>query len=136
MIQKGFMSMNIIPRKFLLDDVFNDLLVSKDMEKMKCDIYEEEGNYHIEIDIPGFHKQDITIEIKENYLTVRGEKNIEEESNKNYIRRERIYNSFERSFYLGDASADQIEAEYKDGTLYIVIPKIEPIETKKTIQIK
>ena len=53
--------MDLIPRKFYLDDLFDNFITSRDNNNMKCDIYEKGGNYHIEMDIPGFDKNDISI---------------------------------------------------------------------------
>ena len=106
---------------------------------MKCDIYEKDGNYHIEMDIPGFDKKDIQIESKNGYLTIVAEKKVEnddEDKKKNYIRRERCYGKYERSFYLGDLESDNIEASFTDGILKIVVPKKEESENKKFIEIK
>ena len=127
--------MSIIPRRFYLDDFFDDFVPSKN--DMKCDIYEKEGKHHIEIDVSGFKKEDIKIEAKNGYLTITAEKNNnEEEKDKNYIRQERIYSKVQRSFYLGNIDENDIEAKYEDGTLKISIPKKEQIENKKYIEIK
>ena len=127
--------MSIIPRRFYLDDFFDDFVPSKN--DMKCDIYEKEGKHHIEIDVTGFKKEDIKIEAKNGYLTITAEKNNnEEEKDKNYIRQERIYSKVQRSFYLGNIDENDIEAKYEDGTLKISIPKKEQIENKKYIEIK
>ena len=128
--------MDLIPKKFYLDDIFNDFMPSE-TDKMKCDIYEQGGDYHIEMDIPGFNKEDISIESDQGYLTVTAErKENKEEEDKNYIRRERKYGKYQRSFYLGDLNNDDIQAEFKDGMLKIVVPKKEIPETKKIIEIK
>ena len=131
--------MNIMPRKFYLDDIFDEMMLSKKEQHMKCDIYEKDGNYHIEMDVPGFDKKDISIEANDGYLTITAEKNSEDEEkneNKNYIRRERVYGKVERSFYLGDLDQDKIDAEFKNGILNIVVPKKEETSNKKRIEIK
>lgn len=129
--------MNLIPRNFYLNDIFDDFIPAKDFGNMKCDIYEKDGNYHIEMDAPGFDKQDITIEIENGYLTITAEKKedgIDEE--KNYVRRERTYGKYQRSFYFGDLNEDEIKAEFKNGTLSIMVPKKEKLETRKSIEIE
>lgn len=132
--------MKMIPSKFYLDDIFDDFMPTmrkKEDSAMKCDIYEKEGDYHIEMDIPGFDKKDIKIEMDDGYLTVTAEKSMENNNDdKNYIRRERSYGKYQRSFYLGELDNDLVEAEFKDGMLKIVVPKKEAIETKKVIEIK
>ena len=129
--------MDLIPRKFYLDDFFDDFMVSERANTPKCDIYEKDNKYHIEMDIPGFKKEDIRLKVENNYLTVSAKKNNEvEDKSKKYIRRERSFSKFERSIYLGDADEDSISAEYKDGMLKVVVPKIEEKESKKYIEIK
>jgi HSP20 family protein len=132
---RGSVDMNIIPRKFYLDDIFDDFVPTRN--DMKCDIYEKGGDYHIEMDIPGFNKEDIKIESKDGYITVSAEKNAEEnDEEKNYIRRERKYGRYERSFYLGDFDDTDVNAEFKDGMLKITVPKKEQNNDKKYIEIK
>lgn len=129
--------MDLIPRKFYLDDLFDNFITSRDNNNMKCDIYEKGGNYHIEMDIPGFDKNDISIEVKDGYLTISAEKNEEDnKEEKNYIRKERSYGKYERSFYLGDLDSENIEAEFNNGILKVTVPKKEAIENKKVIEIK
>ena len=127
-----------MPRKFYLDDIFDDFISSRKEQYMKCDIYEKEGNYHIEMDIPGFKKNEISVETKDGYLTIKAEKHSEEneqDEKKNYIRRERVYGKYERSFYLGDLDEDNIHASFEDGMLKIEVPKKEEVDTKKVIEI-
>lgn len=130
--------MNLVPRKYFLDDdLFNDFFEPTLRDQMKCDIYEKEGKYHIILDVPGYDKDDIKLECDNGYLTISAETSSEEnEENKNYIRRERRYGSFTRSFYVGDIETDKIEAEFKKGTLKIIVPKIDEKPTKKQIEIK
>ena len=131
--------MNLIPRKYYLDDIFDNFLTVPEESKLKCDIYEKDGDYHIEMDVPGFDKKDINVECDKGYLTITAEKNneeTEESKNKNYIRRERTYGKYQREFYLGDVEADKVDAEFKNGILHITVPKKEEIVTKKQIEIK
>ncbi len=129
--------MNLIPRSFYLNDILDDFMTTKESGNIKCDIYEKGGDYHIEMDVPGFDKQDISLEVDNGYLTITAEK--QEENNdeeKNYIRRERTYGKYQRSFYLGDLNEDEIKAEFKNGTLKVMVPKKEKVETKKSIEIE
>ncbi len=129
--------MDLIPRKFYLDDIFDDLLVNERSNIARCDIYEKDNKYHIEMDIPGYKKEDIKIKFENNYLNISAQKNSEEDNkDKKYIRRERNYSKFERSIYLGDADENNIEAEYKDGILNIIISKKEENSSKKYIEVK
>ena len=131
--------MDLMPRKFYLDDIFDDFISSRKEQNMKCDIYEKGGDYHIEMDIPGFNKDEISVETKDGYLIIKAEKKNEvneEDKDKNYIRRERTYGKYERSFYLGDLDEDKIDASFENGMLKLVVPKKEEVETKKVIEIK
>ena len=119
-----------------MDDFFDDFLPYRRENNMKCDIYEKDNKYYIDMDIPGFNKEDIDISLKNGYLTIKAErkKNVEEENDdKTFIRRERSYAKTERSFNLGNVDEDNIDASFKDGVLSIVIPKAE--EEKKLIEI-
>ena len=146
---KGDDNMALIPRmmpnKFYLDDVFDDFLFptvkSDEFGKMKCDIYEKDGVYNLEMDIPGFDKKDVNIEIDDNdYLTITAEKSSENEEGdeeKNYIRKERTYGKYQRSFYIGGIDKEKIDANFKDGILKITMPKKEEEKSsKQTIEIK
>ena len=134
-----------MPNRSYLDDVFDDFMFpsmkDSDFGKMKCDIYEKDGIYHLEMDVPGFDKKDVNIEIDENdYLTITAEKNSEkneEDDDKTYIRKERSYGKYQRSFYLGDVDKDRIDASFENGILKITMPKKEEIKSsKKTIEIQ
>ncbi len=126
----------MLPRKMFLDDMFDNFLESE-TSKMKCDIYEAEGSYNLELDMPGFNKNDINIEYNKGNLVITAEKKDEheEKDNKKYIRRERFYGKLSRSFYLGDIEEEAIKAEFKDGTLKVIAPKRVEESTKKVINI-
>ena len=125
----------MLPRKFYIDDIFDSLLESE-KNSMRCDIYEEENKYVVEIDLPGFKKDEIKIECNKGNLIITAEKNKEEvDKNKKYIRRERSFGKYSRSIYLGDIDDNNISANYTDGTLKITIPKIDEEKNKKYIDI-
>ena len=126
--------MNLIPRNFFLDDFFDSCNCTPDM---KCDIYDDGSNYVVEMDAPGVNKDNIDVNVHKGYLTISYESdNSSDESDKNYIRRERVYNSSKRSFYIGDVDEDSIKASFTDGVLKVVVPKKEEISNKKKIEIE
>ena len=110
------------------------------VESMKTDVRENEHDYNIEIEMPGFKKEDISMDLDNGYLTVSGKKEekVDEKDKKgNYIRRERRFGSCTRSFYVGDIKEEEIDAKLEHGVLNIVIPKkTKKIEEKKRIEIK
>lgn len=119
----------------LFYDTFLDEMPS--MKGMQCDIYEKDNNYHIEMDVPGYKKDEIKIECHKGTLTITAEKNIENEEkdeDKKYIRQERKYGKIERSFYLGDIEEENIHAKFENGILEIIVPEKKEIE-RKTIEI-
>ncbi len=131
--------MDLMPRKFYLDDIFDDFISARKEQHMKCDIYEKGGIYHIEMDIPGFKKNEISVETKDGYLTITAEKKEEvneDDKEKKYIRRERTYGKYQRSFYLGDLDEEKIDASFENGMLKIEVPKKEEVDSKKVIEIK
>ncbi len=133
--------MDLIPRRFFMNDLFDEVMPPmphKD-NHMKCDIYEKDGKYHIEMDVPGYSKEDIKIEAEKDSLIITAERNEEkneEDENKKYIHRERRYGKYQRSFYLQDLDSDNIEASFNDGVLKITIPKKEEEQNKRLIDIK
>ncbi len=130
--------MSLLPRGYF-DDFFDDFMPTNKKDNMKCDIYEKDGDYHIEMDVPGFNKDEIKIEAKKDYLTITAEKsseNNDEDKDKKYIHRERTYGKYQRSFYLHDLDSDNINAEFNNGVLKIVVPKKDEEESKKYIEIK
>lgn len=127
----------MLPRRFYIDSFFDHLTDSESVLDVKCDVYEKDGLYHIEADIPGVKKEDISVECNDGYLTITAEKKEEQEENsKNYIRKERVYGKIKRQFYVGKVDDSQIEAEFINGMLKISVPREEMRETKKIIEIK
>ncbi|MCD8020669.1 MAG: Hsp20/alpha crystallin family protein [Clostridiales bacterium] len=136
------------------DDFFNDVagndkrggkkMYSGDVNHMmRTDIRECKDGHHLEIDLPGYKKEDIQISLEKGYLTVKAVRKAESEQKDGekgrYICRERYVGSCSRSFYVGDVvRQEDIKAEFKDGILKIFVPKMEKhaVEENKFIRIE
>ena len=111
---------------------------------MKTDIKELENGYELEMDLPGFKKEEVQATLEDGYLTIHAEKgldeNTEDKKSGRYLRRERYAGVCERSFYVGeDVKQEDIKGEYKHGILKLFIPKKEvkpAVEEKKYIEIE
>lgn len=122
----------MLPSRLFFDDSF-----FKGDENIKSDIYEKDGRLVVEMEAPGYTKDDINISIDKGTLSISFEKEEEDEENKKYLHRERkSYSKVSRSFYLGDIDEEDIDASFKNGVLIVSAPKKKEIETKKTISIK
>ena len=106
-----------------------EAFVKRGANMMKTDVRETESTYELDVDLPGFKKDEIKVDLKNGYLTIAAEKGIDKETeNKKgrYIRRERYVGSNSRSFYVGDdVKPEDIGAKYEDGILKISLPKAE-----------
>ena len=126
----------MLPRRFYFDNALDDFF-EEEGARMKCDIYEKDNEYHVEMALPGFKKDEIKVECNKGNLVVTAEKEEETENkDKKYLRRERSYGKYSRSFYLGDIEEDGINAEFSNGTLHITVPKVDENKDKKYIDIK
>ena len=109
---------------------------------MKTDIREHDEGYELDVDLPGFKKDEISVELDDGYLTISAAKGLdkdEQEKKGKYIRKERYAGAMQRSFYVGDAvTQEDIKAKFEDGILKLSIPKkdAKAVETKKTIAIE
>ena len=129
--------MMLVPRRNfdLFDDFFkDDFFTKKDTSLMKTDIKETKDNYLIEMDLPGYDKDNINLSLKDGYLSISAK--VEKEENENeeekYVRKERFYGECSRSFYVGDdITEEDIDAEFKNGILKIEIPKKENNQDQK-----
>ena len=94
---------------------------------MKTDIRETEGSYELDVDLPGFKKDEIKASLENGYLTISAAKGLDkDEKDGKYIRQERYAGAMSRSFYVGDeVTQDEIKAKYEDGILKLSIPKKE-----------
>lgn len=116
----------------IFDDFFYPTLKSDEGLSMwnwkpVVDIYDNDDNIVIKAELPGVNKEDINIDVKDRFLTLQGERSVENEIKEDkYHRKERAYGRFERVFTLpAEVDSEKIEADYKDGVLTINIPKPE-----------
>lgn len=110
---------------------------------MKTDVKEVEGGYEIDIDLPGFRKEDVQAELKDGYLTIKAETKTEKDEkdeNGRYIRRERHSGACTRSYYVGEhVEQEDVKARFEDGVLKLFVPNEEAkpaVEEKKLISIE
>lgn len=131
-------------RAFSFFDPFRELdriensFFGRQAPTFKTDILDKGESYLIEAELPGFSREDISAEIKENVLTIKAAKSAEAEKNEDgYVRRERSSGSFERSFRLDGIDSEAISAEYKDGILSVTLPKEKVVVPEgKKLEIK
>ena len=99
---------------------------------IKVDVKENESEYVVEAELPGAEKDDITLELRDELLTISVEKKDEiEEENNNYIRKERHFGTMSRSFYVDNIDGEKVNAKFENGILYITLPKKESNSPKK-----
>ncbi len=110
---------------------------------MRTDVKESDKGFTLDIDLPGYKKEDISAELKDGYITVSAktsDEHEEKEEDGTYIRRERTFGSCSRSFYVGDEIEEsEIKAKFEDGILKLFVPKkeVEPqVEERKYISIE
>ncbi|CAN2040672.1 HSP20 family protein [Candidatus Magnetomoraceae bacterium gMMP-15] len=122
----------------VFDDVFTGSRevsddIAKGIWKPVADIYEMEDNIVVKAELPGLNKEDVSVEIKDNVLSLKGERSVDNEvKDKNYYRKERSYGSFQRSFTLPHSvDPDSVKAKFKDGLLEVEIPKPEKEKPKE-----
>ncbi|TCL72416.1 HSP20 family protein [Hydrogenispora ethanolica] len=115
-------------RKFF-PDFFNEEFFNRDIASFRTDISDTGKEYLIEAELPGFDKEDITVEVKEDRLTIAATKESNTEERKdNYLRKERRTGSVMRSFALDGVDRDRIRAEFKNGVLKLALPKAEEVK--------
>lgn len=131
---------SLFDNMFPFDEKFftekKDPLYGKNISRlMKTDVRETEKTYELDIDLPGFKKDEIKVQLKDGYLTLAAAKGLdkdEKDKEGNYIRRERYAGTLSRSFYVGDAvSEEDIHAKYEDGILKLSVPKKAPKAVEK-----
>ena len=127
----------MLPRMFgenLFDDFFNDdfmmtpFMRSHASQMMKTDVREKDDAYELDMELPGFKKEDIKLDMKDGYLTVSATQNAdnnEKNADSKYIRQERYTGTCQRTFYVGDVKPENVSAKYEDGMLKLTVPKVD-----------
>ena len=126
----------------LFDEMFNDPFFTRGENKlMRTDIKEKNDHYELEVDLPGYEKENIKIELSDGYLTIHASmnKSVDDEKDSKYVHKERYVGNSSRSFYVGDnVKEEDIKATFKNGTLKLTFPKDkqEKQDEKKYIDIE
>ena len=108
------------------------------MSSFRTDVTDTGDAFVLDAELPGFKKEDIKIDVENDCLTITAERKAdEEEKQKNFIKRERFYGSFSRSFDVSGVNVDGIEAAYNDGILKLTMPKkVETVPPTRRLEIK
>ena len=123
----------------LFDDLFNDTferslwntdktLYGKNAGRiMKTDVHETEDSYELDVDLPGFKKEEINVELHDGYLTISATKSLGKDETdqkaRRVIRQERYSGTSQRTFYVGDVKPDEVKCKYESGVLSVEVPK-------------
>ena len=121
-----------------INQIFNEQTSRTESESSRrawapvVDILETDNDLLVRAEIPGMNRDDIGIEVTGESLTISGERKLAEEDDRKYIRVERPYGQFQRSFTIGvPVQPDKVKASYRDGVLEVIIPKAEEVKPKK-----
>ena len=131
--------MDDLDRDWGIDRANQKLYGKHSNREMLTDVREHEDHFDVQMDLPGFKKEDINIQLKNGYLTVSASKGLEEkEENKEgkIIRRERCSGTMSRSFYVGEElTSEDVKARFEDGVLTLIVPKKEKKEIVENTRI-
>ena len=121
----------------LFDENFSFFQIKNDIFNLRTNIKEQEQSYLFEVNVAGVSKEDIDISVEDNYLIVTvNENNQKEDNTSNYLRKEIVYKSSKRKYYIGNIKENQINATLNDGLLLITVPKEDTTTKSNKIEIK
>lgn len=131
MLKRGDVFDNLFD-EFFSDSFFSPMNVKGFGNGFKVDLKKTDSSYMIEADLPGIKKEDITVEYNNNYLTICAKReNSVDDTKDNYVRRERSYGEFKRSFYVDNINEENIEAKFDNGVLNLTLPKAQKSDGRK-----
>ena len=129
----------------LFDDFMEDAFKSpifgkREKNLMKTDIRENDNGYELDMDLPGFKKDEITVNLRDGYVTISAERGMErsekDEKTGKYVRQERYSGSCQRSFYVGEGvKQEDMKARFEDGILHLEFPKASPKQVEESHRI-
>ena len=108
---------------------------------MKTDVRETDQGYEVDVDLPGFQKDEVHLDLEDGYLTIRAAKGLDKDQQDKqgrYIRQERYAGACSRSFYVGDVRPEDVKAKYESGVLRLTLPKrdVQQLPTQRRIAIE
>ena len=129
----------------LFDDFMEDAFKSpifgkREKNLMKTDIREKDNGYELDMDLPGFKKDEITVNLRDGYVTISAERGMErnekDEKTGKFVRQERYSGSCQRSFYVGEGvKQEDMKARFEDGILHLEFPKASPKQVEESHRI-
>ncbi len=144
--ERKMIIMMMIPRRSnfdIFDDMFQDSFFRDEKSRfMKTDIKEKEDGYLISIDLPGYEKENISVDVENGYLNIQAKTDSSREENEEgkFVRKERYVGECSRSFYVGEEiESEDVRATFRNGTLHLEVPKKEKkqeLPEKKYVQIE
>lgn len=109
---------------FFNDDLFSPMGITNEFSKFNADVRETDKEYLVCAELPGVNKEDISLDYYNNNLTIKAKRQeVHDDNRDNYIRKERCYGEFSRSFYLDNVNKEGIRAKFENGELKIILPK-------------
>ena len=130
------------PFEMMMPQSRNPLYGKHAKNLMKTDVRETEGSYELDIDLPGFKKDEVKLELKDGYLTITASKGVdkdeEDKKTRRVIRQERYVGTCQRTFYVGDVKPEEVKCKYESGVLMIEVPRkdVKKVEGPHTISIE
>lgn len=130
--------MRLVPRNSLFNSAF-DLFDDANLQEcnlMKTDLYEKDGQYYMDVDLPGFSKENISLDYDKGNIIITATKEQKESEEQTYYRKERFYGEYTRTFYVGEIDEESIRASYNEGVLQVKFMKLTEKPTKKQITVE
>ncbi len=123
----------------VLPALWNDEALERSFSGFKTDVIEKDNNYILKAELPGFNKEDIKVDLKNDILTVsasHSDEAKEEDKKQKYLRRERTYSSYSRSFHVENIRPEDVNASYNNGILEVTFPKRTALPAAEIKQIE